>query len=71
MSDRSRNKQTTSSSQKQKYKMIGKYPVLSKIAEGGMGAVFKGKHPTLNRFVILKRLSSKSKASLSERFKSD
>ncbi len=68
MADKSQKKQTVSGT-KPKLRMIGKYPVLGKIAEGGMGAVFKGKHPTLNRFIILKRLSSKSKVSLSERFK--
>lgn len=69
MSDSSQSKKTVSSSSQKAARMIGKYPVISKIAEGGMGAVFKGKHPTLNRFIILKRLSSKSAASLSERFK--
>ena len=71
MSDNSRNKKTVSSQagNTQNKKMVGKYQVISKIAEGGMGAVFKGIHPTLNRFIILKRLSSRSKVSLSERFK--
>jgi hypothetical protein len=30
---------------------IGKYPILEKIAEGGMGAVYKSKHPTLNELL--------------------
>ena len=35
----------------------GKYLIQSKIAEGGMGARYKAKHPTLNRTVILERLT--------------
>jgi serine/threonine protein kinase len=48
---------------------IGKYPIESKIAEGGMGAVYKGTHPTLNRPVILKRLTLKNSDHLTERFR--
>ncbi len=70
MADNSRKKKTVSSQKsKQSKKMVGKYQVINKIAEGGMGAVFKGIHPTLNRYIILKRLSSHSKTSLSDRFK--
>ena len=49
--------------------LVGKYEVTIKIAEGGMGAVFKAKHPTLNRDVILKKLTLKRSASITERFK--
>jgi eukaryotic-like serine/threonine-protein kinase len=48
---------------------IGKYPIESKVAEGGMGAVYKGVHPTLNRPVILKRLTLKNSEHLTERFR--
>ena len=48
---------------------VGKYLIISKIAEGGMGAVYKAKHPTLNRDVILKKLTLKRSASITERFK--
>ena len=48
---------------------IGKYRVLSLIAEGGMGAVYKAEHPTLNRFVALKKLSLRGSASFAERFR--
>jgi eukaryotic-like serine/threonine-protein kinase len=49
--------------------MVGKYLVTAKIAEGGMGAIYKAKHPTLNRTVILKRLTLKKNAAITERFK--
>ena len=48
---------------------IGKYPIEEKVAEGGMGAVYKGIHPTLNRPVILKRLTLKNSEHLTERFR--
>ncbi|MFP4365323.1 MAG: serine/threonine protein kinase, partial [Spirochaetia bacterium] len=48
---------------------IGKYKIVSEIAKGGMGAVFKAIHPTLKRPVILKKLMLKSRKSLVERFK--
>ncbi|MBN2400919.1 MAG: serine/threonine protein kinase [Spirochaetes bacterium] len=49
--------------------MVGKYLITAKIAEGGMGAIYKAKHPTLNRTVILKRLTLKKNAAITERFK--
>ncbi len=49
--------------------MVGKYLITAKIAEGGMGAIYKAKHPTLNRTVILKRLTLKKNATITERFK--
>ncbi|MBN2051693.1 MAG: serine/threonine protein kinase [Spirochaetales bacterium] len=48
---------------------IDKYGEVSLIARGGMGAVYKALHPTLNRQVILKKLTLRGKASFSERFK--
>ena len=36
---------------------IGKYKIISLVARGGMGAVYKAMHPTLKRYVILKKLT--------------
>ncbi len=49
--------------------MIGKYKIVSLVAKGGMGAVFKAIHPTLKRYVIIKKLTIKGNASVIERFK--
>jgi len=48
---------------------VGKYTVVEKIASGGMGDIFKAKHPTLNREIILKRLALGSGRNITERFK--
>jgi eukaryotic-like serine/threonine-protein kinase len=48
---------------------VGKYEIVAKIGKGGMGSVFKAKHPTLNRFVILKQLTLKGGSGFIERFK--
>ncbi|MBI9100147.1 MAG: serine/threonine protein kinase [Spirochaetaceae bacterium] len=48
---------------------IGKYDITHKIAEGGMGAVYKGIHPTLNKVVILKKLTLSGDDHITERFK--
>lgn len=48
---------------------VGKYLVTERIARGGMGEIFKARHPTLNRDVILKRLAFNSKHVIIERFK--
>ncbi|MBT3225844.1 MAG: serine/threonine protein kinase [Deltaproteobacteria bacterium] len=48
---------------------IGKYKILSQIGEGGMGAVFKAEHPTLNRIVIIKKLTTASSQDFIERFR--
>ncbi len=48
---------------------IGKYVITNKVAEGGMGAVYKGVHPTLNRDVILKKLTLSGDKHITERFK--
>jgi len=47
---------------------IGKYEIIEKIGQGGMGAVLKAKHPTLDRYIIIKQLTI-SKPNVIERFK--
>ena len=48
---------------------IGKYKVVEQIASGGMGAVYKAEHPTLSRYVIIKKLTLRGDASMRERFR--
>jgi serine/threonine-protein kinase len=48
---------------------VGKYVIVGKMAKGGMGAVYKAKHPTLKRYVILKQLTLRSGSGIGERFK--
>jgi len=48
---------------------VGKYTIVSKIAQGGMGAVYKAKHPTLKRFVLLKKLTLRGGPQFIERFR--
>lgn len=48
---------------------IGKYKVVELLAQGGMGAVFKGIHPTLERPVILKKLTLRGNPDFAERFR--
>jgi len=48
---------------------IGKYKIEALIAHGGMGAVYKAIHPTLNRPVIIKKLTLKGRKDITERFK--
>ncbi|MFO8063263.1 MAG: serine/threonine-protein kinase [Spirochaetota bacterium] len=48
---------------------IGKYKVTEQIASGGMGAVYKAEHPTLSRYVIIKKLTLRGDASMRERFR--
>lgn len=47
---------------------IGKYPVESLVARGGMGAVYKAVHPELKRPVIIKKLTIRGNAAVAERF---
>ena len=48
---------------------VGKYIIISKIAQGGMGAVYKAKHPTLKRYVLLKKLTLRGGPQFIERFR--
>jgi serine/threonine protein kinase len=48
---------------------IDKYKIENLIATGGMGAVYKGIHPTLERSIILKKLTLRGNASIAERFR--
>jgi tRNA A-37 threonylcarbamoyl transferase component Bud32 len=48
---------------------VGKYVIVDKMAKGGMGSVYKAKHPTLKRYVILKQLTLRGSVGISERFK--
>ena len=48
---------------------IGKYKIEALVARGGMGAVLKAQHPTLRRFVVLKKLTIRGSAAIAERFK--
>ncbi len=48
---------------------IGKYRIESLVARGGMGAVLKAVHPTLKRYVVLKKLTMRGSSSIAERFK--
>ena len=50
-------------------KKIGKYELIGKIAQGGMGALYKARHPTLERVVLLKKLALQGGAGIVERFK--
>ena len=48
---------------------VGKYEVIGKVAQGGMGALYKARHPTLNRIVLLKRLDLRGVGGAVERFR--
>lgn len=48
---------------------IDKYTIETLVAKGGMGAVYKGMHPTLKRPVILKKLTLSGGPALAERFR--
>lgn len=48
---------------------IGKYTIQALVGRGGMGAVYKAEHPTLNRPVIIKKLTSMGQRDFEERFK--
>ena len=47
---------------------IGKYKIISKVGEGGMGRVYKAIHPTLKRTVIIKQMLMRSTKMLTQRF---
>jgi len=48
---------------------IGKYEIISKVAEGGVGSLYKARHPTLDRTVLLKKLTLRGGSQFIERFK--
>lgn len=48
---------------------IGKYKIISQIGKGGMGAVYKAVHPTLNKTVIIKKLTLTGSKDFIERFR--
>lgn len=48
---------------------IGKYEIIAKVAEGGMGALYKARHPTLDRTVLLKKLTLRGGSQFIERFR--
>jgi eukaryotic-like serine/threonine-protein kinase len=52
---------------KTKTKKIKDYEITGVVGKGGMGEVYLAKHPTLKRFIILKKLSIRDKEA-SERF---
>lgn len=52
--------------------MIGKYKVLGVIAKGGMGVVYKAIHPSLKRYIVIKKLTKRGNNSgNAERFKKE
>lgn len=48
--------------------MIGKYKVVNTIAKGGMGVVYKAIHPSLKRYVVIKKMLNKGNKVDKERF---
>ena len=48
---------------------IGKYKVSGIIAKGGMGVVYKAVHPSLKRYVVIKKMTARRNSSNVERFK--
>ena len=50
-------------------KKIGKYKVISQLAIGGMGEVYKAEHPTLGSTVIIKCLTIKNDPAIEQRFR--
>ncbi|MCR4734470.1 MAG: serine/threonine protein kinase [Treponema sp.] len=51
--------------------MIGKYKVLGIVAKGGMGVVYKAIHPSLKRYIVIKKMTSKRNTTNAERFKKE
>ncbi|MDY5123743.1 MAG: serine/threonine-protein kinase [Treponema sp.] len=51
--------------------VIGKYKVLGIIAKGGMGVVYKAIHPSLKRYVVIKKMTARNKSGNAERFKKE
>ena len=51
--------------------LIGKYKVTGVIAKGGMGVVYKAIHPSLKRYVVIKKMTARNKSGNAERFKKE
>ncbi len=51
--------------------MIGKYKIHGIVAKGGMGVVYKAMHPSLKRYVVIKKFTARGRGASSnaERFK--
>jgi eukaryotic-like serine/threonine-protein kinase len=55
--------------EKKPHRKIGKYELIAKVAQGGMGTLYKARHPTLNRVVLLKKLVIRGGGQMVERFR--
>ena len=51
--------------------MIGKYKIQGIIAKGGMGVVYKAIHPSLKRYVVIKKMTARGHAADAGRFKKE
>ena len=51
--------------------LIGKYKVTGIVAKGGMGVVYKAIHPSLKRYVVIKKMTARNKSGNAERFKKE
>ena len=51
--------------------MIGKYKIAGVIAKGGMGVVYKAIHPSLKRYVVIKKMTTRGNSLNAERFKKE
>ncbi|MCQ2587881.1 MAG: serine/threonine protein kinase [Treponema sp.] len=51
--------------------MIGKYKIIGVIARGGMGVVYKAVHPSLKRYVVIKKMTSRGNNGNATRFKNE
>ena len=51
--------------------MIGKYKITGVIAKGGMGVVYKAIHPSLKRYVVIKKMTARGNSMNAERFKKE
>ncbi len=51
--------------------VIGKYKVLGVVARGGMGVVYKAVHPSLRRYVVIKKMTARGNSANAGRFKKE
>lgn len=51
--------------------MIGKYKICGVIAKGGMGVVYKALHPSLKRYIVIKKMTVRSNSVSAGRFKKE